>query len=132
MTEALGLLTDDPEVVDPTMLDIVVELIGGIEPARTLSAALRAGQPVVTGDKEFLATAGTELADLASARGGPALRGGGRRRDPPDPTLRESLAGERVLAVMGIVNGTTNFILSRMAQGGLDYDDALAEAQSLG
>jgi homoserine dehydrogenase len=130
-----SLLTDDAkELVERDGVDIVVELIGGIEPARTLvEAALRSGRPVVTGNKALLAEAGAELAHLAAdnqvdllyeaAVGGaiPVIR-----------PLRESLAGERVVRVMGIVNGTTNYILTRMTDEGLDYDEALAEAQRLG
>src|SRR4051812_40603822 len=130
-----GVLTADAAsvVADPDV-DIVVEVIGGIEPARSLILdALARGKPVVTGNKELLANVGDELfaaaeaaqVDLlfeASVAGGiPLIR-----------PLRESLAGERIQRVTGIVNGTTNFILTRMSEDGLSFADALAEAQSLG
>ncbi len=130
-----GLLTDDPkELVERPGVDVVVELIGGLDPARTLvETALRAGRPVVTANKALLAQAGAELADLASANAVDLLyEASVAGAIPVIRPLRESLAGERVMRVMGIVNGTTNYILTRMAEDGLDYADALAEAQSLG
>jgi homoserine dehydrogenase len=130
-----GVLTHDANavVVDPEV-DIVVELIGGSEPARGLvTAALQAGKPVVTGNKELLANFGRELSDLASAKGVDLLYeaavGGGIPLLRP---LRESLAGERIRRVLGIVNGTTNYILTRMTEERASYAEALAEAQSLG
>jgi homoserine dehydrogenase len=130
-----GLLTDDPkELVERPGVDVVVELIGGLDPARTLvETALRAGRPVVTANKALLARDGAELADLASANGVDLLyEASVAGAIPVIRPLRESLAGERVMRVMGIVNGTTNYILTRMADDGLDYADALTEAQSLG
>ena len=130
-----SLLTDDAKgLVDRPDVDVVVELIGGLDPARTLvESALRAGKPVVTANKVLLAQAGAELAEIASANGVDLLYeaavGGAI---PIIRPLRESLAGERVLRVMGIVNGTTNYILTRMTEEALDYDEALAEAQRLG
>jgi homoserine dehydrogenase len=98
-----------------------------------VETALRAGRPVVTANKALLAQAGAELADLASANGVDLLyEASVAGAIPVIRPLRESLAGERVMRVMGIVNGTTNYILTRMAEDGLDYADALAEAQSLG
>jgi homoserine dehydrogenase len=135
VTVAEGLLTTDAHaVVDDPSIDIVVEVIGGIEPARTLIlAALKSGKPVVTANKELLANCGTELFEAAATAGvdllfEAAVAGG----IPLIRPLRESLAGERIRRVMGIVNGTTNFILSRMSDAGASYHDALAEAQSLG
>ncbi|HEX6395209.1 MAG TPA: homoserine dehydrogenase [Acidimicrobiales bacterium] len=130
-----GLLTADAQsvVFDPDV-DVVVEVIGGIEPARTLIlAALKAGKPVVTANKELLANCGAELFEAASTAGvdllfEAAVAGG----IPLIRPLRESLAGERIRRVMGIVNGTTNFILTKMSESGTSYHDALAEAQSLG
>ncbi|MCL2393358.1 MAG: homoserine dehydrogenase [Acidimicrobiaceae bacterium] len=130
-----GRLTTDAAavVVDPE-IDIVVELMGGIEPARTLIlAALKAGKPVVTANKELIANCGAELWEAAANAGvdllfEAAVAGG----IPLIRPLRESLAGEHIRRVMGIVNGTTNFILSKMSDGGASYHDALAEAQSLG
>ena len=135
ITLAPGLLTRDPrEVVDDPGVDVVVEVIGGIEPARELLlAAMEAGKPVVTANKELLANHGAELFE-ASAAGEvdllfeAAVAGG----IPIVRPLRESLAGEDVRRIMGIVNGTTNFILTRMTEDGTSYAEALAEAQQLG
>jgi homoserine dehydrogenase len=126
-TDAMGLVTR-PDV------DIVVEMIGGIEPARSLMlAAMRTGKSVVTANKALLgadaaamhAAAREHGADLfyeASVAGAiPLLR-----------PLRESLAGDAVRRVLGIVNGTTNYILDKMDTSGAEFSDALAEAQALG
>lgn len=130
-----GVLTSDAHaVVSDPAVDVVVEVIGGIEPARTLIlTALKAGKPVVTANKELLANCGAELFEAASSAGvdllfEAAVAGG----IPLIRPLRESLAGERIRRVMGIVNGTTNFILSKMSESASSYHDALAEAQSLG
>jgi homoserine dehydrogenase len=127
--------TNDAEaVVNDPNVDVVVELIGGIEPARSLIlAALKSGKPVVTGNKELLANVGKELFEAAEAAGVDLLfeasvAGGIPLMRP----LRESLAGERISRVMGIVNGTTNFILTRMTEEGSAFAEALAEAQELG
>jgi len=128
-------ITDDARaVVDDPDVDIVCELIGGIEPARSLIlAALEAGKPVVTANKELLANHGREIFDAADGRGvdlyfEAAVAGG----IPLIRPLKESLAGERVARVTGIVNGTTNYILTRMSEDGMSFDEALAEAQRLG
>ena len=129
------LLTDDPkELVERPGVDVVVELIGGVDPARTLvEAALRAGRPVITGNKALMAEAGAELARLAADHGVDLLyEASVAGAIPVIRPLRESLAGERVERVMGIVNGTTNYILTRMGDDGMDYAEALAEAQRLG
>jgi homoserine dehydrogenase len=120
-------------VSDPSV-DVVVEVMGGIEPSRSLIIeALKAGKPVVTANKELLASLGSDLFAAASAAGVDLLFeaavGGGIPLIRP---LRESLAGESIQRVMGIVNGTTNYILSRMTEAGAGYAEALAEAQSLG
>jgi homoserine dehydrogenase len=130
-----GVLAGDAAAVvaDPDV-DVVVELIGGIEPARSLVLeALKAGKPVVTGNKALLADHGAELYAAADTAGvdllfEAAVAGG----IPLVRPLRESLVGEPVTRVMGIVNGTTNFILTRMSEDGASYADALAEAQRLG
>lgn len=132
---ANGVLTTDAAAVvrDPAV-DVVVELIGGIEPARELvAAALEMGKPVVTANKELLANYGAELYAAADAAGvdllfEAAVAGG----IPLIRSLRESLAAEPIRRVMGIVNGTTNYILSQMTEHGTGYHDALADAQSLG
>ncbi len=125
---------DASSVVSDPDVDIVVELIGGIEPARHLiTEALGRGKPVVTANKELLANVGPELYVAAEAAGvdllfEAAVAGG----VPIVRPLRESLVGERITRVMGIVNGTTNYILTQMADHGASYHEALAEAQSLG
>jgi homoserine dehydrogenase len=130
-----GVLTHDAQsVVDDPNVDVVVEVIGGIEPARSLILdALKLGKPVVTGNKELLANVGKDVFDAAEASGVDLLFeasvGGGIPLMRP---LRESLAGERIRRVIGIVNGTTNYILTRMTEEGCTFADALAEAQSLG
>jgi homoserine dehydrogenase len=115
-------------------VDVVVELIGGLHPAHELvETALRNGKPVVTGNKALLAVAGAELAELADSAGVDLLyEAAVAGAIPVIRPLRESLAGEQILRVMGIVNGTTNYILSRMEEKGDDYDDVLREAQALG
>ncbi|MDA8357253.1 MAG: homoserine dehydrogenase [Actinomycetota bacterium] len=128
------LTADATGLVAAAGIDVVVELIGGLDPARALvEAALRAGRPVVTGNKALLADAGAELAELAEAHGVDLLyEAAVAGAIPVIRPLRQSLAGERVVRVMGIVNGTTNYILTRMGEDGMDYADALAEAQRLG
>ena len=128
-------VTADPlEVVTNPGVDVVVELMGGQEPAGELiRKALEAGKSVVTANKELLAERGAELAGVAAEAGIDLLYeaavGGAIPLVRP---LRESLAGERIHRVMGIVNGTTNYILTRMGEEGASYADALAEAQALG
>jgi homoserine dehydrogenase len=132
---AAEVLTDDADsVVHDPDVDVVVEVIGGIEPARTLILdALKGGKPVITANKELVATSGPELFAAAGAAGVDLLFeaavGGGIPLIRP---LRESLAGERISRVIGIVNGTTNYILTRMTEDRASYADALAEAQTLG
>jgi homoserine dehydrogenase len=129
------LLTDDAKgLVNRDDVDIVVELIGGLDPARSLvEDALRAGRPVVTANKALLAHAGAELAALADESGVDLLyEAAVAGAIPVIRPLRESLAGEAIVRVMGIVNGTTNFILTQMGEQGMDYEEALQEAQRLG
>ena len=114
--------------------DIVVELIGGIEPARTyILTALNSGADVITANKAVLANHGPELFDAAEQVGAQlyyeAAVGGAI---PIIRPLRDSLAGDRVSRILGIVNGTTNFILDRMDTEGDTLEDALAEATRLG
>jgi homoserine dehydrogenase len=129
------LLTTDAEgLVDRDDVDIVVEVIGGIEPVRTLLlSALKSGKSVVSANKALLAEDGASLHAAASASGvdlyyEAAVAGAIPLLRP----LRESLAGDRITRVMGIVNGTTNFILSRMDSTGAGFAEALAEATALG
>ncbi len=130
-----GVLTDDPaQVVADPEVQLVVELMGGRHPAGDLVlAALNAGKPVVTANKELIAARGPELITAAERHGVPLLfeaAVGGAI--PIIRPLSESLAGESIARVLGIVNGTTNFILTQMDEHGSSYDDALEEAQRLG
>ncbi len=132
--DASAFTADPAEVVDDPGVDIVCEVIGGDEPAGSLIlAAFERGKPVVTANKELLATRGRELFDASDAEGVDlyfeAAVGGGIPLIRP---LKESLTGERIRRVMGIVNGTTNFILTKMADEGRTFDDVLAQAQALG
>ncbi len=125
---------DAMEVLDDPDVDVVCELIGGDEPAGGLIlAAFERGKPVVTANKELLATRGRELFDASDAKGldlyFEAAVGGGIPLIRP---LKESLTGERVRRVLGIVNGTTNFILTKMSDEGRSFADVLTEAQALG
>ena len=128
-------LTDEPHtVVTSSEVDVIVELVGGLDPSKDLiENALREGKPVITANKELLSKDGKNLFSIADqnkvdllfeaavAGGVPLIR-----------VLRESLLGEPVEKVIGIVNGTTNYILSQMEEKGVPYDDALLEAQQLG
>jgi homoserine dehydrogenase len=128
-------LSADPERVlaDPAV-SLVVEVIGGLEPARTyVLRALEAGKHVVTANKALLATHGTELFEAARRRGvllgfEAAVAGG----VPIIGALRDGLAANRILSLYGIVNGTSNFILTKMTDEGRDFADALREAQAAG
>ncbi|MCL2419502.1 MAG: homoserine dehydrogenase, partial [Conexibacteraceae bacterium] len=114
--------------------DLIAELIGGIEPARTyVLAAMRAGKHVVTANKQLLSQYGDELFATAGEHG-VQLRFEGAVAGvvPVVRVLQESLAGARIERVHGIVNGTTNYILSEMARLGVTFEAALSEAQSLG
>lgn len=121
-------LVDDPEI------QVIVELIGGTTTAHELvCAALRAKKIVVTGNKALLAERGQELFALAEQCGVPiyfeaAVAGG----IPIIQVLQEGLVGNRILSIHGIINGTCNYILTRMSQAGLSYADALREAQEKG
>jgi homoserine dehydrogenase len=130
-----GAFTTDPgSVVHDPAVDVVLELIGGIEPAKgLLLAAFAAGKPVVTANKELLANAGAELFEAAGMaerdiRFEAAVAGG----IPLIAPLTGSLAGERLARVLGIVNGTTNYILTQMSEHGSTFGAALADAQRLG
>jgi homoserine dehydrogenase len=114
--------------------DLIVELIGGIEPAREyVLAAMRAGRHVVTANKQLLSQHGEELYDVArAAEVQLRFEGAVAGVVPVIRVLQESLAGARIERVHGIVNGTTNFILTEMARTGCTFEDALADAQRLG
>jgi homoserine dehydrogenase len=132
--DAALLCTDPAAVVDDPAVDIVVEVMGGLEPARSLILrAIAAGKPVVTANKAVIARYGEEIAAAAAARGVYVLLeaavGGGI---PIIEPLKQSLGANRIERVSGIINGTTNYILSRMAAEGADYGAVLADAQRLG
>ncbi len=128
------LVSSANDLVHAADVDLVVELMGGIEPAlKLISESLGKHKPVVTANKALLAQHGAELFAVADAASTDllfeaAVCGG----IPLIRPLRESLRGEPILRVMGIVNGTTNFILTKMSEVGADYSVALAEAQQLG
>ena len=128
------LVSDPYALVQSSEVDLVVELMGGIDPASELIfAALKANKPVITANKALLARHGAELFQAADASSTDllfeaAVCGG----IPLIRPLRESLRGEPINRVLGIVNGTTNFILTKMSELGADYQVALAEAQQLG
>ncbi len=130
-----ALITGDAKgLVSDPQVDVVVELIGGVDPARGfVESALAAGKPVVTANKELLAAHGSALAEAAASAGLDLLyEAAVAGAIPLIRPLRESLAGERIRRVMGIVNGTTNYILTTMSEEGVSYTQALAEAQRLG
>ena len=128
------LTTDWADIEGDSSIDIVIELIGGIEPARTyILAALKAGKNVVTANKDLIAVHGKEILETAKAAQKDflfeaAVAGG----IPIISPLKNSLEANHVTEVMGIVNGTTNFILTKMSQEGMEFSDALALATELG
>lgn len=129
------LFTDDyHDIINDPEIDIVIELIGGTGVAKdVIKEALSAGKQVVTANKAIMASAGEEIMNLAEERGVEiafeASVGGGI---PIIDPLKHSLIANRIDSIMGIVNGTTNYMLSRMDEDGLDYDTALKEAQERG
>ena len=122
------------EVVENPSVDIVVELIGGTEAAFDLvTKALKAGKPVVTGNKALLAERGTELFSISKETNTPiyfeaAVAGG----IPIIKAVQQSLVGNKIESIAGIINGTSNYILQRMTEAGLGYPEALKEAKDLG
>jgi homoserine dehydrogenase len=114
--------------------DIVIEVMGGLEPARTyILQALNSGSDVITANKYLLATHGTELFDAAEQVGAQLyFEAAVAAAIPIIRPLRESLAGDKVTRIMGIVNGSTNYILDRMDNAGLSLEDAMSEATELG
>ena len=130
-----ALFTEDwKEILEDPAIQIVIELMGGVEPAKTyLLEALRAGKHVVTANKDLLADYGGELLDTASKHGcdlmfEAAVAGG----IPIIRPLKQCLAANYITEVMGIVNGTTNYILTRMTQDKMEFSEALALASKLG
>lgn len=122
------------EILNDPSIDIVIELMGGIEPARTyILAALNAGKHVVSANKDLIAVHGKELLDAAEANHvdfmfEAAVAGG----IPIIRPLKQCLAGNHMTEVMGIINGTTNFILTKMTQEGMEFSEALDLASRLG
>ena len=127
--------TDNPDdlLSDPD-IDIIVELIGGIEvPYTIITKALKQGKSVVTANKALLALKGNELFELAAQnKAGLYYEASVAGGVPIVQTLKESLAGNKIKSITGILNGTANFILSEMTLKGLDFEDALARAQEKG
>ncbi len=126
--------TDLESIVTDPEIDIVVEVLGGLEPARSLMlSAIQHGKHVVTANKAAIARFGPELFDAANAAGVyvmiEAAVGGGI---PIIQPLKQSLGGDRLNTIIGIINGTTNYILTRMSDEGADFADVLADAQRLG
>lgn len=128
------LTTDVAAVLDDPDISIIVELVGGVtDAADYILAAIERGKHVVTANKALLASRGDEVFGAASARGVDVFYEGAVCGGIPIiRALRESLASDRVQSLVGIVNGTTNFILSAMASSGAGYDEMLCEAQRLG
>ncbi len=130
-----GIVTTDAlELASDPSVEIVVELMGGVDHAYNLvRAALDKGKPVITGNKALLAERGEELFQLATERNAPiffeaAVAGG----IPIIKAMREAFVGSHILSIHGILNGTSNYILTRMSESGLDFAEALAEAQAEG
>ena len=130
-----SLMTTSPaEVLDDPSIDIFIEVMGGVNPAREFAlAVLGRGKSLVTANKELIAGHGREIMETAAGTGAhvrfEAAVGGGIPLIRP---LEESLGGDNILKMMGIVNGTTNYILTRMSTEGSTYSEALSEAQALG
>ena len=126
--------TDLQSIVSDPSINIVIEVMGGIEPAKSLILeAIKNGKSVITANKALLATHGHELFNAADAAGvdlyyEAAVAGA----IPIIRSMRESLAGDQITRVMGIVNGTTNYILTKMHEEGRAFDEVLKEAQALG
>ena len=129
-----ALTLNEEEVLGDASLDVVVEVMGGVDPAKKyVDRAIDSGKSVVTANKMLLALAGPEIIARAAAKGVDlAFEGAVGGGIPIVRTLRESLASDRILELSGIVNGTCNYVLTRMRQNGLAYADAVKEAQALG
>ena len=130
-----NLLTDDAKsIVNDPEIDLIIEVIGGITPAKELIlAAIKNGKSVVTANKALLAQAGAELyAEADNANVDLYYEAAVAGAIPILRPLRESLVGDQVLRIMGIVNGTTNYILTKMDESGTAFEDALKQAQALG
>lgn len=128
------LTTDARSIIEDPEIDVVVEVMGGIEPTKTyIMDALKNGKHIVTANKDLMALHGADILALAQEKGcdvfyEASVAGG----IPIIRTLVEGFASERITKIMGIVNGTTNYILTKMSKEGASYDDVLKEAQALG
>ena len=130
-----SVLTNDwQEIVNDDEIQIVIEVMGGMEPARTyIMEAMQAGKQVVTANKDLIAADGRELMDQAKKSGCDLLfEAAVAGAIPIIRPLKQCLAGNHLSEIMGIVNGTTNFILTKMAQDGMEFEEALALATELG
>lgn len=130
-----SLLTDNfDEIINDAEIKIIVEVMGGIEPANTyIKKALENGKNVVTANKDLIAQNGGELMDLAKEKGCDLLfEAAVAGAIPIIRPLKQCLAGNHISEIMGIVNGTTNFILTKMTKEGKEFDEALKEATELG
>lgn len=132
--DASLLTTNWKDIIEDEEIDIVVELMGGIEPAKTyVLEAIRAGKQVVTANKDLLAQYGEELMLEAEQMGSDLLfEAAVAGAIPIIRPLQQSMAGNNITEIIGIVNGTTNYILTKMSETGMDYADALAKATELG
>lgn len=128
------LTTDWKEIISDESIQIVVELLGGIEPAKTyVLEALRAGKQVVTANKDLLAEYGEELMTEAAKTGSDLLfEAAVAGAIPIIRPLQQSMAGNNITEIIGIVNGTTNYILTKMSETGMGYQEALTKATELG
>ncbi len=128
------LTTDPAELTDDPAVDIVVELMGGLDAAeRLITKALEAGKHVVTANKALLAERGAGLFALAAQKGlGLYYEASAAGAVPVVESLKVSLAGDRIHGLLGILNGTANYILTNMDEHGLDFDDVLKTAQEKG
>ncbi|MBC8102018.1 MAG: homoserine dehydrogenase [Cytophagales bacterium] len=130
-----ALLTDDPyEVINDPEIEILAELIGGVEPAHEyVMRAIESGKNIITANKEMMAKAGHDLMEAAgAAKKDFFLEGSVAGGIPIVAAMKESLTGNQIREVMGIVNGTTNYILTKMTEEGAAFADVLAEAQAHG
>lgn len=128
------LTTNARDILDDPEISVVVELMGGMEPARSLIlAALQGGKPVVTANKEVLAQAGREIWEAScKARAAVYFEGAVGAGIPVIQGIRRGLAGNRIQSITGVVNGTTNYILTRMTEERMGFSAALREAQRQG
>ena len=127
------LLTDDwADIITDDQISIIVELMGGIHPAKDyVLDALKAGKQVVTANKDLIAECGEEVGNAANEAGAD-LQFEAAVAGPIIRPLKQSMAGNHITEIMGIVNGTTNYILTKMTESGMDYAEALAKATELG